>query len=84
MDPLFTNSVNGMAKNVQGTVKSIKTITYNEFPGREAKVDVQGKAIITARLYLIHNRLYMIMVFSATGKDDNADVAKFLDSFESE
>lgn len=84
MDPLFTNSINGMAKNVQGTVKSTKTIAYKGFPGREAKVDVQGQAIITARIYLIHNRLYMAMVFSASGKDDNADAAKFLDSFESE
>lgn len=84
LDGLFTGSINGMAKNVQGTVKSTKVISYKSFPGRETKVDVQGQAIITSRLYLIHNRLYMLMVFSATDKDDNADITKFLNSFESE
>jgi len=83
-DAFFEGSINGMIKNVQGTVTSTKTISYKTFPGREVKADVQGQATITARLYLIHSRLYILLVFSPVGKDDNADVAKFLNSFESE
>lgn len=83
-DAFFEGSINGMVKNVQGTLLTTKTISYKSFPGREIKADVQGQATITARLYLIHNRLYILLVFSPPGKDDNADVAKFLNSFQSE
>jgi len=80
----FGGSISGMVKNINGTLISQKTIAYKTFPGREIKVDVQGQGTITARLILIHNRFYILMAISATGKDKNPDVAKFLDSFQSE
>jgi len=83
LDAFFDGSVNGMAKNVNGKLLSSKNIEYKSFPGREVKVEIQG-GIITAREFLIHNRLYIMMVISATGKDTNTDVTKFFDSFESE
>lgn len=83
MDAFFEGSINGMVKNVNGTLASSKNIDYKSFPGREIKVEIQG-GVITAREILIHNKLYIVMVISATGKDDNADVKKFFDSFESE
>lgn len=84
MDAFFEGSVNGMATNMNGKVSSKKAITYKGFPGTEAKIDLQGQATVTARLILIHNRFYMQMVVSAANKDSNADVTKFLESFESE
>lgn len=82
MDAFFDGSVNGMATNVKGTVLSTKVISYNGYPGRIARVDMQGQAIITAKLILIKNKYYMIMTMTLPAKEPNIDITKFFDSFE--
>ncbi|HWB27174.1 MAG TPA: hypothetical protein VG738_16975 [Chitinophagaceae bacterium] len=84
MDAFFDGAVKGMAKNVNGSLVSSKRMEYKGFPGDDAKIDLQGQGIITARAILIHNRFYILMVISGAGKDTNPDVTKFFDSFESE
>ncbi|HVX49926.1 MAG TPA: hypothetical protein VHB48_07205 [Chitinophagaceae bacterium] len=84
LDAVFNGAVNGMAKNVNGSLLSSKRTTYKQFPAVDAKVDMQGQATITARVILVHNKMYLLAVISAPGKDDNPDLAKFFNSFESD
>ena len=83
LDKFFDGSIAGMAKNVQGTVLSQKTIDYKGYPGREIRVDMPGQAVITARLILIKSRYFNMMVMTAPTKEPNAGISKFFDSFES-
>ena len=78
----FRNSVDGAVKNVQGKILSEKTIDINGFPGREVNIDYQnGVAIIKMRLYLVHNKMYVLQTITETSKVNNADAIKFHDSF---
>ncbi len=82
MEAFFKGSINGMATNVKGTVLSTKVISYKGYPGRIARVDMQGQAIITAELILVNNKYYMIMAMTTPAKEPNTDITKFFDSFQ--
>lgn len=83
LDEFFRNSIAGAVNNVHGKLLSEKVITISEYPGREIRVDFQnGKAVITSRIFLVENRMYMIQTISKTNKDFNNSIYRFLDSFE--
>lgn len=83
LDNFFRNSIDGAVNSVHGEILSERVITLNEFPGREARIDFQnGKAVITMRLYLVKNQLYIIQTITETKKDFNLSIKKFFDSFE--
>lgn len=84
MDAFFEGSINGMARNINGTVLSQKNVDYKGYPGREVRVDLQGQATLTVKLILIENRYYILMAITSVPKEPNADIKKFFDSFENE
>ncbi|MCV9386186.1 hypothetical protein [Reichenbachiella ulvae] len=79
----FRNSIDGAVNNVHGKLLSETVITIDEYPGREIRVDFQnGKAVITMRLYLVKNQMYMLQTITETNKDFNNSIKRFFDSFE--
>jgi hypothetical protein len=78
----FRRSIDGAVANVKGKLLSEKNITIGGFPGREVRVDYQqGLAVIKMRVYLIHNKLFLIQTITATEKEGNQGVSRFHDSF---
>lgn len=79
---IFRGAIDGAVRNVEGKLLSEKEISLNGFPGREFTVDFQsGMAIITARCYLVKNRMYIVQVITETKKAPNAAMKRFFESF---
>ena len=82
LDTFFDNAIKGAVNTVSGKLLSEKDIAIGKYPGREAKIDYkEGVAIITIRLYLVENKLYMLETIAETQKDPNASITKFMNSF---
>jgi len=78
----FRNSVDGAVNNVHGALLSELIIQYDGYPGREIKIDFrEGLAVITMRMYLVGNRMYIIQTITETNKDFNTSIGRFMDSF---
>jgi hypothetical protein len=83
LENFFRHSIDGAVNNVQGKLLSEKVIELNKFPGREIRADYQnGLAVITMRLYLVRNKLFLTETITDTKKDFNKSISKFMDSFE--
>jgi hypothetical protein len=83
IDTLFSTSIAGMINKLDGKMKYSERVKLNEFPGRKVKSTVktdQGLAYI--RLYLVHSRMYILMVMCETPKEDNASIERFFNSFQ--
>ncbi len=79
---IFRGGIDGAVNNVKGKLLSEKIIEIDGFPGREIKIDFKdGLAVITVRLYLVKNKMYMVQVITATENDMNKASQKFLNSF---
>lgn len=79
---VFRGAIDGAVKNVDGKLISEKEIELSGYPGREFKVDFQnGLAVISARCYLVKNRMYIAQVITETKKHPNASMDKFFNSF---
>jgi hypothetical protein len=83
LDGIFRSSIDGASKNVDGKIRSEKSISLKGFPGREVKISFQeGLAIITMRVYLVNNKMYLLETIAETAKDGNDMIAKFMNSFD--
>ena len=71
------------ARSMKKRKLDVKKIQFEGFPGRETKMDLDGKGgyVEVSRVYLVNNRFYQISV--ATPKDQTSAnyVSKYLDSF---
>ncbi len=82
LDRFFRGSVDGAVGNIKGKLLSEKTIELSGFPGREAWIEyANGKAIIKMKLYLVHNRMYILQTITEPGKENNQNALRFHDSF---
>jgi len=82
VDTILKGSIDGMAGNMNGTIMSIDNINYKDFPGKKVKMDLKGgQGFAYVRIYLVHNRMYMLEVLCDPKKDHNASIDKFFDSF---
>ena len=78
----FKKSVEGAVNGVHGKLLVETVISLDGFPGREIRVDFKdGLAVIKMRMYLIHNKLYMLETITETSQDFNKSINKFMDSF---
>lgn len=74
--------VNGAVKGVNGKLISEKEIVLNKSTGREIIVDYgDGVAVIKMRFYLDKSDLYSVQTISITGKENNSNAEKFMESF---
>lgn len=66
---------------VQGQEIGDRGIFLEAYPGRELKVQQSG-GILTLRLYLVAQRLYILGVSEPQDKDSAAEITKFFSSFQ--
>lgn len=71
----------GAVGNAGGELIDEIELTFQDYPGREIEVEVPGKATIRARLILIDNRLYQVMVISPSVEILEKKGTEFFDSF---
>ncbi len=82
---IFDGARNGQLAAMRGsTLISESEVSVNSYPGREVQMATpqgDGKHAIRTRMYMVNNRLYLVMV--ALPKDElfSRDAVKFMDSF---
>jgi len=81
-DRVLDSSRDGCVANLDGKLLSDKKIKLGGHPGRDIQVEVDGKHIFRARVYLVEQRLYQVVVFGPKDLATSKDALKFLDSFE--
>jgi hypothetical protein len=83
LDDFYRNSINGMIGNLHANLLQETIIDFKGYQCREIRVDFrEGLAVITAKLILVRNKYYMIMVITDTKKDFNKQIGRFLNSFD--
>lgn len=79
----YDSSRDSAAANMQGKVVSEKDSKLGEHPGREFVIEVNGgKELFRARVFLIKQRLFQVVVFGKKDLVTNKEADQFLDSFE--
>ena len=79
----YKGAIEGANKNVQGQIESENDIHLGEYPGKEFKISLQqGLATIHSRMFLVKNRLYLILVICETKNDNNITMTRFFNAFE--
>jgi hypothetical protein len=63
-----------------GKVVSNKPISLGEYPGRDVKGEMKG-FVYRARVYLVKQRLHLLIVWQPSERADSENAAKFFDSF---
>jgi hypothetical protein len=69
--------------NLQGGLLEEKVLTLQGHPGREFRFEVPrlDHLILVARVYVVHTRVYRVMVTGPREQVSAGDVLRFLDSF---
>jgi hypothetical protein len=79
---IYDSSRDGAVANMEGKLAKEKDIKLGDHPGREVLIDVAGgKRLFRARVYLVGQRLYQVVVFGTKEAATSKDADKFLDSF---
>lgn len=78
---VLEGAVNGAVTNVQGKLVIDNVVTYNGYPGRSIKIQMQG-GFIYINAYLVENSMFITQVICLANKDKNESIQRFLDSFE--
>jgi len=63
-----------------GKVVSNKPISLDDYPGREAKGEMGG-SLYQSRVYLVKQRLYLLIVWLPADKAGSESAARFFESF---
>ncbi len=86
-ETLLNNARDSMIASVVGFLLDEKSITINNYPGRDLSIAYTESGgttrVISAHVFLVNTRLYQVMVFSseAAYKAKDASITNFLDSF---
>lgn len=88
-DPKFRFGVQAeLEANRDNFVKSLKAkllsttpIKLGRHPGIEFKAELEGKADIVSRVYIVGRRPYQLIILTPTGRDSSANRARFFSSF---
>jgi hypothetical protein len=81
---VLDSSRDGAVANLEGKLVSEKDVRLGKqrVPGREIQIDVAGgKRLFRARVYLVEQRLYQVVVFGTKEAATSKETDKFLDSF---
>jgi hypothetical protein len=78
---VLDGAVKGAVSNVNGTLIFDKKITFNGYPGRDVKIEIQG-GFIYIRVVLVTNSMYISQVICTPENDNNSKIERFLDGFE--
>jgi hypothetical protein len=67
--------------NVKAKLLSTTPIKLGTHPGIEFKAELEGKADIVSRVYIVGRRPYQLIIVTPTGLDSSAAHARFFSSF---
>lgn len=82
LNKIYDSSREGAIANLEGKLDSEKEIKIGDFPAREIRIKVSmGKFLFRARVCLVEQRLYQVVVFGPPEEAVSKDADKFLDSF---
>ncbi len=83
LEEFYRGSIDGAVESVHGKKISETKFKLDGYSGRKVRIDFQdGYAVITMKLLLADNKLYMLQTITETSKDFNKSISKFMDSFE--
>jgi hypothetical protein len=81
-EELLDFAADGAVEGISGILISKTPITYEQHPGLELKINAPADdATAIARIYLVENRLYQVLVVTYIGEEKPEKTARFLDSF---
>jgi len=79
---ILEGGVEGMVASKQGTKLQDRNISIDGYPGREIVYRNPNPDItVKARLFMVQNRLYMVMQMTRSAQFSHHEADKFLDSF---
>jgi hypothetical protein len=79
---VFDSSRDGAVANLDGKLADEKEIKLGDYPGREIQIEIAGgKRLFRARVYLVEQRLYQVVVLGTKETATSKEADKFLDSF---
>lgn len=82
LDEFFEETIKESAFSVDGEVRYVENLHYNDYPGRFWRVDyLKGEVVIKSKAFVVANRFYVIQVVILKDKSVNPDATKFLDGF---
>jgi hypothetical protein len=80
---VLDSSRDGAVANLEGKLASEQDLKLGDHPGREIRIEVAGgKQLFRARVYLVEQRLYQVVVFGTKDAATSKEADKFLDSFQ--
>jgi hypothetical protein len=83
LQKFYQTTIEGLLHNLHGKLLSEKVVTIDGYSGREIRIDFKdGMAVITARLYLVKNKRYLMETIAKTRDDFNVSIKRFMESFE--
>ena len=79
---VYDSSRDGAVANLEGKLATEKDIKLGDYSGREIRIEVAGGIrLFRARVFLVGQRLYQVVVFGTKESASSKDADKFLDSF---
>lgn len=79
---ILDSSRDGAIENLKGKLIGEKDIALGAVTGRDIKIDVgDGKRVFRARVFLVDQRLYQVVVFGPREVTTSKESDRFLDSF---
>ena len=79
---LCRKAVDNVVARLKGQLIKESIITIDGFEGVEARIEYKNNTeVLKMRMYLVHNKMYMLETATKMAKDNNKHIAKFMDSF---
>src|SRR5262249_27644041 len=79
---LLDSSRDGAVTNLRGKLAGEKDIKLGKYFGREGQIEVSGgKRLFRARVFLVEQRLYQVVIFGTKKAGTSKLADRFLDSF---
>lgn len=78
---VYDSSRDGAAENMQGKVVGEGDVKLGTHAGREIRIEVDGRSLFRARVFLVGTRLYQVVFYGPKGAATSKEVDRYLDSF---
>ena len=78
----YRKMVDGVVTKVSGKLMKETIISLEGFEGVEARIEMkEGLEFVKLRVYLIHNKMYMVETVTETKNETNKSINRFMNSF---
>ena len=79
---LCRKAVDDVVAKLKGKLIKETIITIDGYEGVEARIEYKDNTeVLKMRMYLVHNKLYMLETMTKMEKDNNKSISKFMNSF---